>query len=71
MNKIDELTKAIKYYSQAININPTFHEAIYNLGTVFEKIGKRKEAIKCLKKEIIINPLFYYTYDCLGSLYAE
>lgn len=49
-SELGEYVKAIDDYSKALSVKPTFNEAFYNRGIVFEKQGKLKKAVVEFKK---------------------
>ena len=44
-------------YAKVVTLSPTYvDEALFNLGMVQEKQGKRKEAVRNIEKALSINP---------------
>ena len=59
------LKKAISCYEKAININPNYVQAYYNLGIIFEKLNNFQESINCYKKAIEIKPNYTRAHNNL------
>lgn len=52
-----EFSKAEQMYAKVVKLSPKYvDEALFNLGMVQEKQGKRKESLQNLKKALSINP---------------
>ncbi len=52
-----EYANAEKMYSKVVNLSPMYvDEALFNLGMVQEKQGKRKESLQNIEKALSINP---------------
>ena len=67
-NKLDQ---AIRYYREAIALQPHFLEAHNNLGNLLRKIGKNDEAESCLKKGLEIDPNNVILNNNLATVYNE
>ena len=52
-----DIDKAIRYYNKAIEIDPDFAEAYFNLGTLLKGKGNREDAEKYIAKAIQLKPL--------------
>ena len=69
LKQLDEAQKALE---KAIEIDPSYHLARYDLGVVFSRIkGRESEAMKLFEHAITLNnddPLPYYAVACLYSL---
>ena len=63
--------KAILFLNKAIELNPEFKEAYYNLGISYERLGKYKDAIKNLKEAIKLSPDDANAYYALGYVYYQ
>ena len=61
--------RAIDCYRKAIQINPQYSMAYYNLGVALGSINKTEEAIDCFRKAIQINPKFAAVYNMMGAAY--
>jgi len=69
LKQLDEAQKALE---KAIEIDPTYPLAHYDLGVVFSRIkGRESDAMKMFRQAITLNPdihLPYYAIACLYSL---
>ena len=69
LKQLDDAQKALE---KAIEIDPTYPAAVYDLGVVFSRIkGQENEAMKMFKQAITLDPdisLPYYAIACLYSL---
>ena len=63
--------KAIKHYTEAIDLNPEFPDAYNSLGTVHEKKGGVYEAIKAYSKAIELKPRFSELYNNRANAYSR
>ena len=63
--------EAIEFLEKAIELNPEFSEAYYNLGISYERLGKHKDAIEMLKKTIELSPDNPNAYYALGYAYYQ
>jgi superkiller protein 3 len=63
--------KAIAFLKKAIELNPEFSEAYYNLGLSYERVGEYKDAIKNLKEARKLSPDNPNTYYALGYAYYQ
>ena len=50
------MEKAITHYKNAIKMNPNYHEAHVNLGTLLAQQGSLKEAINYFQEALRFNP---------------
>jgi tetratricopeptide (TPR) repeat protein len=67
--KLESYAKTIEAYKQAINIDPDFAEACYNLGLTCIVLGYYTKAIEVFKQAIRIDPDFAEAYVGLGAAY--
>jgi tetratricopeptide (TPR) repeat protein len=58
--------EAIVFFRRAIDLNPDFAEAYYNLGVAYEKLGKHKDSVDTLKKAIQLAPENANAHYALG-----
>ena len=65
---ISHFEQSIENFSKAIEINPNYAEALYNLGVVQKKAGKLDEAIYSYKKAIDIDSTNVNALNNLGNL---
>ncbi len=63
--------EAIVFLKKAIELNPEFSEAYYNLGVSYERLGNHKDAIEMLKKTIDLSPGNPNAYYALGYAYYQ
>ncbi|MFZ3073466.1 MAG: tetratricopeptide repeat protein [Thermodesulfobacteriota bacterium] len=68
---ISAIDEAIKEYKEAIRLRPSYKEAVYNLGTVYDRQGDIDSAIKEYKKAAEIDPSFYLALNNLGYAYSK
>jgi len=77
LNKGTELMRkgdyreAIVILKKAIDLNPEFSEAYYNVGISYEQLGKHKDAIEMFKKTIELSPDNANAYYALGYAYYQ
>ncbi|MGA1825341.1 MAG: tetratricopeptide repeat protein [bacterium] len=65
------LVDAMKHYSEAVRIRPTYTEAHNNLGVALARQGKHMEAVKHYLKVLRIKPDDENVYNNLGIAYAQ
>ncbi|MGA2788618.1 MAG: tetratricopeptide repeat protein, partial [Verrucomicrobiota bacterium] len=63
--------EAIKHYQMALEINPDYSDANYNLGTVFLKQGRMDEAMALFQKTIQLKPDFADAHNNLANILAK
>ena len=61
--------KARDCYEKAIEINPNYAEAYYNLGVIFGVLGEYQKAKDCFEKAIQLNPGLVNARNNLGALF--
>ena len=61
---------AIKFYKEAIELNPNYYEAYSNRGVVYAQLKQYELAIHDFNKSIDINPYNAITYLNRGATYA-
>ncbi len=69
--KDEFLDAALKEFQQAVEKNPNYTEAHYNLGIVYSEKGMVEDAITEYKKTLEIEPNFVKAYNNLGIIYYE
>lgn len=67
----DDIDTAMKYYNQALKLNPQDHIAINNIGANLLQMGKSKEGIDYLEKAYAINPQYPNTTYGLSLAYEK
>jgi superkiller protein 3 len=58
-------------YQKAIDIQPEFPEAMYNLGVVYGQMGNDKDEMSAYKMAIRINPDFAPAHFAIGQAYLR
>jgi len=71
LNDSGKYDQAIAKYNQAIQTDPEYANAYYELGYTLFTTGKEKEAIPYLEKVIELKPGAAGGYDMLGSIYDD
>ena len=69
--EIGAYEEAIEILNRALNIDPGFVPAHYQMGLVYEEWDKRKEAIATYKKVLDLEPENIDAHLGLGSVYAK
>jgi tetratricopeptide (TPR) repeat protein len=64
-----QLDKAQKCYEQAIKLNPRYHEAVNNLGTIFYAKKNYRRAVSQYRKALQIAPDQASVHSNLGTAY--
>ena len=67
----NDIDTAIKYYNQALKINPSDYLAINNIGANLLQLGKTKEGIEYLERGYNLNPQFTNTTYGLAKAYQK
>jgi superkiller protein 3 len=62
---------ALKYYEQAIAIDPDYAAAYYNKGVAYDDLKDYCEAIRCYEKALAIDPNYAYAYYNMGIAYGN
>jgi len=65
------LGKATNYYQKALEFDPNFYLAYYQLGVLEKKLGNSQTSIDHLNKVIEIKPNHYKTWFTLGSVHES
>ena len=63
--------EAILFLLKAIELNPEFSEAYYNLGLSYERLGEYKDSIKYLNEALKLSPDNANAYYALGYVYYQ
>ena len=66
-----QVDNAVSYYEKALQHNPTFTEALVNLGIIFQEKGQFDKAINYSQQALQINPNYSTAYINLGNMYCE
>ena len=64
----NQLDQAIACFREAVNINPEYVDAYYNLGIALDQQEKSEEAIASFERAIQINPEYTNAYYNLGLI---
>lgn len=64
----DEINKSIELFNKAIELNPNFYEAHYNVAQILMSLDKNEQALKSLEKIHKLNPLDTDTLYNLGRI---
>ena len=64
-------TKAIECFNKALQIEPGFAKAIYNMGNSFLDLKEYFKAIDCYEKAIVSNSTFEEPYYWMGFCYFQ
>ena len=67
----NDLNKAVQAYQVAIELNPDFYLAYYNLGEALEKIGRLREAVEAYKHAVRLQPQDVWSRLSLGRLLMQ
>jgi protein O-mannosyl-transferase len=66
-----EMDRAIEAFEKAIELNPTYADALHNLGFTYLKTGDLEKAEEYFEKTIVINPNIPQAYYHLGIVKYE
>ncbi len=69
--KRGDIGKSINYYEKALEYDPEFYLAYFQLGVLQKKQGQSKKAIESLNKVLAINPDHDKTWFTLGTAYES
>jgi len=69
--KSDMLNTAIDELRKAVEINPKFYHAYYNLGVAYQQKSDHDAAIACFNKVLEMQPLHIKSHYCLGISYGK
>lgn len=67
LRKEGKFEESIKYYDEAIKLDPKFKYAWYNKGNVFRELKKPIEAIKCYDKTLEIDSKYTNAWISKGN----
>ena len=66
--KLKNINNSITFFKKAIELNPNYINALYNLGVVYFEIDKYEESSVYFKKVLEINPKHLATLNNFGLL---
>jgi tetratricopeptide (TPR) repeat protein len=73
--KLTEARGKIQYiislYQKAIDLNPKYTDAWYNLGQLYNEVGLLNEALRCFKQTIELDPEFKDAYLSLANILRD
>jgi FKBP-type peptidyl-prolyl cis-trans isomerase 2/predicted TPR repeat methyltransferase len=70
-NQLDHLDETISWYAKAIQIEPRFTEAYYNLGVALQLSNRLDDAISAYQAVIKLKPDHRDAYHNLGNAYKD
>ena len=68
---IGSIDAAVKYYKEALSLNPQYYEVYNNIGLAYNDLKKPNVAIKYLNKAIQIFPDYAEAYNNIGNTQKE
>ena len=68
---IGSIDTAVKYYKEALSLNPQYYEVYNNIGLAYNDLKKPNVAIKYLNKAIQIFPDYAEAYNNIGNTQKE
>lgn len=67
----DNYFSSISNLEKAIELDPTYEEAYYYLGLIWDKLGDREKSKELLFQSLSLDPLDYVVYSDLASMFEE
>lgn len=67
----DRDDEAIRHYARALDMNPKFHWAVWQLGQSYIHLGRYNEAVKLLENNIRVSGRHPAILGILGEAYAR
>ena len=71
LDRQEKYEEAIAAYEKAIQLNPQYADAYYNLVNTLDEIEKYEEAMAAYQKAIQLNPQYASAYNNLGNTLDE
>ncbi|MCM8787065.1 MAG: tetratricopeptide repeat protein [Candidatus Omnitrophica bacterium] len=71
LQSIGNINEAMSFYKKAIELDPTYVEAINDLGVAYEALGDLESALAMYKKVLEIDSNYLPVYTNLGFLYEK
>ena len=65
---LNQLEGAAKMFIIAVNLNPNYSEAHFNLACIYQDLGKKKAAVESYNKAIKITPNYPEAHNNLGNV---
>ncbi len=63
--------EAVKEYSKAIELDPSFASAYHNRGILYNNLGEQQKALDDYNKAIELDPSYAYAYNGRGNVYSD
>lgn len=63
----DDEDEAMKYYKQAVILDPSYRWSWYNLGNIYRNKNNNTEAVKCYEKAVDIYPNYGDAWNNMGN----
>ena len=63
--------EAVKEYSKAIELDPSFASAYHNRGILYNKLGEQQKALDDYNKAIELDPSYAHAYNGRGNVYSD
>ncbi|MBI5416134.1 MAG: tetratricopeptide repeat protein [Candidatus Omnitrophica bacterium] len=71
VGSLREVERLIRLYKKAIQADPGFKDAPYNLGNTYARIGRFPEAVEAYRQALEIDPEFKDAHCGVGDVYIE
>ena len=68
---LGQLGSAVKSYEKAIEIDPNYAKAHYNLGGAYHELGQFEDSVKSYEKSIVIDPNYAQAHYNLGNVLKD
>ncbi|MDB9843091.1 tetratricopeptide repeat protein [Porticoccaceae bacterium] len=68
---MDKKGQSIESYKKALELNPEFVEAHFNLGSVLRRTGDIQGSVKSYKKAVRLAPQMHQAFNNLGAAYHD
>ena len=68
--RLGDTPRAIQDYNMAVDVNPGYVDALFNLGAAYAKLGDHRQAISNYDRAIAINPQSARFHNSRGISYA-
>lgn len=62
---------AIQYYRNALEIQPTSEEALYNLGMYYQQTGDYQMALNTYRAILVVDPMDFDAHFNIGAIYTD
>ncbi len=68
---VEKVNRVKGLYEGAIQANPQYPDAHYNLGNLYQDLGMIQEALNYYQKTLVLDPQYKDAYLNMGSIYRE